>query len=1097
MHLYITFVINSINKSDENHGGSPMKKTVFLVIVLLVLCNIMVLDNIDIPDNAKSSKIENKENDNENLDNIYSLIENKRIKSLDSEPELKSGEVLDERWRNFDFEQYVTSQTTGGRSTDNPSRATLIIGDTPSEVFTINNDTTYEHNGDIIIMGTGLVEVYGTLNLTGNLLITNLGTFLVDSGEFRIKGDDTHILGNKNGRLIFQNYSLLHYQMTYLHQHCLVLYDNAWIYLNKTHVSHSGSSGTNILYGNSAYSALNCTYSDWKTWYLHGSNFLRLENVYIGGDIVLYDAATMEFVNTLGIMPWLYFGDGAVVDYSFPIDDPLTSVSAYINNSTPGISGIPWSFSATNCFVIAWGINPYPGSNVTIRDSELKMILFRFIGDKEMDIEGIWVNNMSYFDQTFPITDRMLRLINTSVRWWKIDIHDGFRLNASSIRFSEMVVANNSVGRLYNSTCEGQTVHLGAQDDAFVDFAAGEVWSYTSVWANATMILRDSLVDYRKGEYTYQTRNLAHGNSRLYCLNTTFEYDLTPTESEPEALDSALVMYLQSDFPDTIEPKQSVDFSGSAWIKTGPGSSVSFDRYKINVAPKGSSNWTLINSSVVQVHNGKLGEWNTTGFAGGTYILQIKLWVTNDSPTTDHPTTNYPLEHELELLNYAPTLEPTPNNDQITMYEYSTMNFSVVTNDEYVENLTYTWSLDGEASAEFDQEYYNFITDFNSSGNYKLNLTVTDNGLSPLSAYFEWNITVLDVNRIPIILSHSPMADLILNETESGMIEFSVSAMDPDDDEISFSWYVDSEKVTGENLSSYQFNYNHTSAGTYNVKVKINDSKSEIVQNWYLEIIDINRLPVIISHSPEPTIWADEEDSGLLDFQIVVTDPDSDILFYQWFVDSILMQDQTDTIFQFKFNYTSAGIYDIKVLANDSIDEVSFTWRLIINNTNRETTIESKDPDTLDIQITDSDNITFKITVNDPDTDDVLSYKWYINDIEISGVENNTYTYEPEKGITQTNKIRVEVKDDKGSTAIYEWNVTVEAKDDNKDGDDDSGELDKYTWFIVTIIITIVILLIVLFVWPSRHKEDLKDSQGLMSEAAAEPEDLDENEIEE
>ncbi|UCH90038.1 MAG: hypothetical protein JSV49_05185, partial [Thermoplasmata archaeon] len=573
-----------------------MKRILIAAASFIILFNLIFSNSINTADNFKESNIEKedegeeilidssrnvktieigKRENNDNFDfeieaqwSLDNLQKSKANRLQYQEPDIASVKPLEERFEELDVNEYISNQKQGIGSRGSNIRANLIVGDTPGEIFTIGSGSSYNHNGNIIIIGSGQVQVNGILNLTGNLLISNQGKFVVDNGVFRIKGDDTHILANRNGNMKFQNYSLFHYEMTYLHQHALVLYDDAGIEIEQTHISHSGSSGTIIMYDNSYYTVLNSTYSDWKTWYLHDDNFLKLENVYIGGDIVFYGGATMEFINTMGIMPWLYFGSGAVVDYSFPIDDPLTPVSASINNSTPGISGIPWSFSAVNCYSIAWGINPYPGSNVTVRNSELKMILFRFVGDHQMDIEGVLVNNMSYSDLTFPIWDRTLRLVNTSVNWWKVDIHEGFRLNATSIRFSEMVVAHNSVGHLYNSTCEGQTVHLGAQEEAYVHFESGEVWSYTSVWANATMILRDSIVDYRKGEYTYQTRNLAHGNSRLYCLNTSFGYETAPSESEPEAMDNALVMYLTLDFPGAVKPRDVVEFSGSAWIKT-------------------------------------------------------------------------------------------------------------------------------------------------------------------------------------------------------------------------------------------------------------------------------------------------------------------------------------------------------------------------------------------------------------------------------------------------------------------------------------------------------------------------------------------------
>jgi hypothetical protein len=931
-------------------------------------------------------------------------------------------------------------------------------------------------------MGTGLVTVNGILNLTGNLLITQQGRFLVDNGEFRIKGDDTHILLNKAGSMVFQNYSLFHYQMTYLHQHALVMYDDSSVDITQSHVSHSGSSGTIIMYDNSSYTVFNSTYADWKTWYLHNDNYLKLENVYIGGDIVFYGGATMEFINTLGIMPWLYFGSGAFLDYSFPIDDPLAPVSASINNSTPGVSGIPWSFKATNCYSIAWGINPYPGSNVTVRDSELRMILFRFVGDSQMDIEGILVNNMSYSDLTFPIEDRTLRLINTSVNWWKVDIHEGFSLNATSIRFSEMVVAHNSTGYLYNSTCEGQTVHLGAQDDAFVHFKSGEVWSYTSVWGNATMILEDSLVDYRKGEYTYQTRNLAHGNSKLYCLNTSFGYESDPSESRPEALDNALVMNLKMNNQGVVNPKDTLELSGSAWIKTGPGSSVTFDRYDIRVAPEGSSDWTVIYSSSVQVKGGSLGEWDTTGISGGTYKVQLQLWV-NNGPSLN-PTDEYPLVKTVKIKNNAPELEPSPSNRQVTLNENQWKNFSVQATDEYPESLIYSWSLNGVPINGQHNNFYLFKTNFNSSGTYRLSVNVTDNGLNPLTTSFEWKINVFNVNRPPVIVSLEPASDLQSYESEDGAIIFSVNAYDPDEDFLSYTWFINSERILDEADESYTFNYDYDSAGTYEIKVMVDDVEDEISVVWNVTLINVNRLPEILTHTPEEIYQIDETARDSLHFDIGCFDPDGDSLSYSWFVNSLEKDDESGSSFIFDFNYSSAGNYEITVLINDSSENVSFTWQLEILNVNREPVISSFYPST-NLTTSDATNITFNVTGHDFDINDELNYQWFINEELIEAEKNNTFTYSPVEGENGTLTIRVEIIDGFGDRITKEWQVTiipskqdVDIEDDMQDDDDVGVKEDKSLVkriLIVILMVSIIVIFIILLILIKGRRVPMSD----------------------
>jgi hypothetical protein len=275
------------------------------------------------------------------------------------------------------------------------------------------------------------------------------------------------------------------------------------------------------------------------------------------------------------------------------------------------------------------------------------MILFRFVGSGQTQLQGIMQNDSYYDDLTVPVADRHLRLLNTSVTWWKVDVIEGYDLTADSIIFSEMMVKENSRAHLTNSVCEGQTIHLGALQDAFVDFRDGEVWSYVSVWDNATMVLRNSGVDYRKGQYTYQTRNIAHNNARLYCLNTTFGYEIDPLESRPEAVDSALTMFLKLDQPLRAKRGQTIEIRGSAWIQTGPLSPVSFNSYELSVSPKDHQDWQTIENSGSSVDNGVLGAWDTSGLSSGSYRVRLTLWV--DGDTGAYPTDEYPAEMIIKL----------------------------------------------------------------------------------------------------------------------------------------------------------------------------------------------------------------------------------------------------------------------------------------------------------------------------------------------------------------------------------------------------------------------------------------------------------------
>ena len=495
----------------------------------------------------------------------------------------------------------------------------LIIGDDdPYEVLSVGPQTRHFHKG--------------------NVFIINSGTFRVDGGEFHLRGEDTNIWVTDQGRMVFENGALLHYEQSYIAQHNIIGAGSGSVELYNTHVDCDGSIDFVHMVEDSSFTAKDTTYDNWTTWYLYDQSSLILERVTYAGDIVFYNSPTMRIKDTFTVMPWLYFPPGSVVDTSFPPQSLWTPVSKTINNGQPGFSGIPWSLEVENCLNVAWGIHPTAGSNVTIRDTlPLTMVLFPFMGGGTFAVQDVFQNRTYYADETIPVFDRTLRLINTQVTWWKVDAKESATVSADNIIFSEMMVHDSGTVFATNSICEGQTVHLGVKDDGFVHFKDGEVWSYVSAWQNATLVLENTKVDWTLGDYIYQRRNIAHGGSRLYCLNTDFN------EYYPEAVDAALAMYETIDSPTTGDTvgKGVIPIYGSAWTVRGPLSPHSFKLYSLAWAPEGSLDWTPIEVSSAPVEWGILGWWNTSFLPSGMYQLKLTILVNGDQ--SSHPTYQFPL----------------------------------------------------------------------------------------------------------------------------------------------------------------------------------------------------------------------------------------------------------------------------------------------------------------------------------------------------------------------------------------------------------------------------------------------------------------------
>jgi hypothetical protein len=181
--------------------------------------------------------------------------------------------------------------------------------------------------------------------------------------------------------------------------------------------------------------------------------------------------------------------------------------------------------------------------------------------------------------------------------------------------------------------------------------------------------------------------------------------------------------------------------------------------------------------------------------------------------------------------------EVTPVNRTITMFENETVNFTVTASDEDVLNLTYAWKLDGNIILDWSVSYYEYYADFTSAGNHTLNVTVTDSGKPPLSAYFEWDITVLNVNRAPVIEAYFPVGNPTINDTTS--ITFSISAYDLDiDDELGYRWYISDRLIEGISNNSYTYTPEKGERGTYIIRVEVYDDKGGVASHeWELTVL--------------------------------------------------------------------------------------------------------------------------------------------------------------------------------------------------------------------------------------------------------------------
>jgi len=230
-----------------------------------------------------------------------------------------------------------------------------------------------------------------------------------------------------------------------------------------------------------------------------------------------------------------------------------------------------------------------------------------------------------------------------------------------------------------------------------------------------------------------------------------------------------------------------------------------------------------------------------------TYIdngrYTIRLTVTDDDGSTAQTS------KEIEISNVPPTANAggpyvCKINSQIHLTGSAT--------DPGNDTFTYAWDLDNDGS--YETYLQNPIFQCDDEGIYPISLRVSDDdgGVDIDDTYV--NVTI---GLPPVIDEYSPQTNPTIDETQSQL--FTVSAHDPDDDTLTFRWYLDNNFVLETNsfYSEYLYQSDYDSAGQHEVRVEVDDGLFVTSHTWVLTVNDVNRKPsasnVVISPSTAKT----------------------------------------------------------------------------------------------------------------------------------------------------------------------------------------------------------------------------------------------------
>lgn len=462
-------------------------------------------------------------------------------------------------------------------------RADMVIGDTPAETLSV---TGYFYNeGNIVIMGDGVLEVKNAdFNLDGDIIIAGYGQAIFDSSDINIV-------------------------QHYIYQHVIFVTDSAYCSITNSETSFSGYQLSVSVAFDGEINMRNVTNQDWITAGVQHTASATLRDIkgYTGEWLFLGDCYA-EFKRVDYLFTWYFFPRSSVVDVDFPEED--TIYDFYLDSTYANISGVGYHVEIDSCTECMWATIPLRGSDVTVRNSDLRVTGLMFEGTDTFSVSGL-VNGLDYSDWLLPVGDRNYHLINTSVQTWNLYPDDTTNITLSSSIFGELCGFTDSYTTIQNAFCDGTGGHIEAAHRSFVAVYSSSIFADVITKNRGICVLANCAIPVGRIWVT--------GASIMILANTSFS-------EEPIPSDTSIVFVASIDAPSSGYTESSIGIIGSAWIDKGPYQPLDFECYKLSFRKVGDSTLTPFpDAQYEEVRKDTLDYWNTTGLTEGTYEVKLVL----------------------------------------------------------------------------------------------------------------------------------------------------------------------------------------------------------------------------------------------------------------------------------------------------------------------------------------------------------------------------------------------------------------------------------------------------------------------------------------